>query len=86
MTKFVIKDRTFETIEIKSKKGGQAIKLPRGMEINDSKAYLKRVGNSIHIIPFHNPWQNMIEGVELFTPDFMENRNQPSQQKRESFD
>jgi antitoxin VapB len=86
MAKFVIKDMAFETIEIKNKKGGQAITLPRGMEINDSKAYLKRVGNTIHIIPFHNPWQNMIEGVDLFTPDFMENRNQSSEQKRESLD
>jgi len=76
----------FETIDIKEKKGVQAIMIPHAFKINDSKVYLKKIGNSIHIIPFHNPWQNLIESLDTFTPDFMTERNQPDIQKRESFD
>jgi len=76
----------FETIEIKTERGIQAIKIPKQMKINDDKVYLKKVGNSLFIIPFHNPWQNMIDSIDSFTSDFMDNREQPKNQQRESFD
>jgi antitoxin VapB len=76
----------FETIDIKSKKGDQAIRIPKTMRINDDKAYLKKVGNALYIIPYHNPWQNLFESIDSFTSDFMDNREQPDNQKRESFD
>lgn len=75
-----------ETINIKNnKRGSQAIRIPKAMKINDDKVYLKKVGNSIFIIPFHSPWQNMVDSLTSFTPDFMEIREQPNQQ-REAFD
>jgi antitoxin VapB len=76
----------FETIDIKSKKGEQAIRIPQRMRINDDKVYLKKVGNALYIIPFHNPWQNLIESLDAFTSDFMINREQPDYQQRESID
>ncbi len=76
----------FETIEIKSKKGGQAIWIPKQMKIDDDKVYIKKVGNVLYLIPFHNPWQNLIESTEAFTSDFMQDREQPFNQQRESFD
>jgi antitoxin VapB len=75
-----------ETIHIKNGKGIQTITIPKEMRINDDKVYLKQVGNTLHIIPFHNPWQNLIESTSSFTPDFMEERNQTFQQERDSFD
>ena len=56
------------------------------MKIDDDKVYIKKVGNSIFIIPFHNPWQNLIDSTNSFTADFMENRDQPENQHRETFD
>lgn len=73
-----------ETIDIKTIKGAQVIRIPKKMRIDDDKVYLKKVGNSLYIIPYHNPWQNLIESTDAFTPDFMDERNQPSQQQRES--
>lgn len=75
----------FETIDIKNKKGFQAIRIPDTLKINDDKVYLKKIGNSLYIIPFHNPWENLIESLDIFTSDFMTARNQPDIQKRESF-
>ena len=76
----------FETIDIKTEFGNQDIRIPERMKIDDDKVYLKKVGNALYIIPFHNPWQNMIESTDSFTADFMNERNQPLDQKRESFD
>ena len=73
----------FEIIEIENKKGIQAIRIPKQMKIDDDQVYLKKVGNSIYIIPFHNPWINMIDSLGLFTDDFMESREQPNKQERE---
>jgi len=75
-----------ETIDIKNNNGTQAIRIPKKMRINDDKVYLKQVGNTLYIIPFHSPWQNMIESTDSFTSDFMDERCQPVQQQRESFD
>ena len=75
-----------ETIDIKSNRGVQAIRIPKKMRIDDDKVYLKKVGNTIYIIPYHKPWQNLIESTASFTADFMEERNQPIQQLRESLD
>ena len=75
-----------ETIDIKSNKGARTIRIPNKMRINDGKVYLKKVGNTLYIIPYHSPWQNLIESTYSFTDDFMEERNQPVQQQRELFD
>lgn len=74
-----------EEVEIENISGSQFIKIPENFKIDDNRVYLKKMGNSIFIIPFHNPWESLIEGVKLFTEDFMKERNQPSLDNRESF-
>ncbi len=75
-----------EAIQIQNTKGIQAISLPESYKINDDKVYIKKMGNVIYLIPFHSPWQNMVDSLSDFTPDFMENSDQPPLQTRESFD
>jgi len=74
------------TSDIKNEMGSQKISIPQDMRIDDDKVYLKKIGNVIYIIPFHNPWGNLIESIDLFTPDFMNERNQIETQNRESLD
>ena len=76
----------FETINIQNDLGSQAIRIPDNYKFNDDKVYVKRVGNALYLIPFHNPWQNLFESLDKFTPDFMEERNQSDNQTREAFD
>ncbi len=76
----------FEAVKIQEVKGSQAISIPDSFKINDDKVYIKKIGTALYIIPFHNPWQSLLDSLENFTEDFMETRNQPSEQKRESFD
>jgi antitoxin VapB len=76
----------FEAIDINNKSGFQEIKIPENLKIDDNKVYLRRIGNALYIIPYHNPWQNMIDSLDNFTNDFMEQREQPDNQTRESLD
>ena len=76
----------FETIDIQDISGFQSIKIPDNFKVDDNKAYLKKVGNALYLIPFHNPWQNLFDSVNEFTEDFMNEREQPGKQIRESFD
>ena len=73
-------------IDIQDISGFQSIKIPDNFKINDDKVYLKKVGNALYIIPFHNPWQNLIDSVDEFSQDFMNDREQPTDQTRGSFD
>ena len=75
-----------EEVEIQNSLGVQAITIPSQFKIEDDKVYLKKIGNVIYIIPFHQPWQNFYDSLDGFTTDFMEDRNQPIEQTRESFD
>ncbi|HEY8969996.1 MAG TPA: type II toxin-antitoxin system VapB family antitoxin [Puia sp.] len=75
-----------EAVDIQNISGQQAIPLPNDLRINDDKVYLKKMGNVIYIIPFHNPWQNFYDSLSSFSSDFMNERDQPSQQNRELFD
>ncbi len=63
-----------KTIIVKKEKG--KITIPEDMEMNDDKVYLKKTGNTLYVILFHSPWQNLIESVEDFSEDFLEERNQ----------
>lgn len=76
----------FQAIEIQNSPEGQSIKIPDSFQLDDDKVYVKKVGNVLYIIPFHDPWQNLIDSVEEFTPDFMDDRNQPTEQDRELID
>lgn len=75
-----------EAITIQNISGSQVIEIPENFRIDDDKVYLKKVGNSLYIIPFHNPWQGMVESIDGFTDDFMDDRCQPDQQSREQLD
>jgi antitoxin VapB len=75
-----------DTTNIQTNKDFQDIRIPSHLKIDDNKVYLKKVGNIIYLIPYHNPWHNMMESLNNFTEDFMEHREQPVPQTRESFD
>ena len=75
-----------EKVLVETTATGQAIQIPESLKIEYSKVYLKKTGNVIHIIPYNNAWQNFYDSLSGFSTDFMEERNQPLHQQRESLD
>ena len=76
----------FETTDLQVISGSQSVKIPDDFKIDDDKVYLKKVGNALYIIPFHNPWQDLMDSVKGFSEDFLNDREQPNVQTRDSFD
>lgn len=63
----------------------QAVRLPKSFRFDDSEVYIKQVGESVVLIPYHQPWQTLFDSLDLFSFDFMEDRQQPEQPPREAF-
>jgi len=76
----------FEIVDIETQNDFQDIKIPGKFKIDDTKVYIKKTGDVIYIIPYHNAWDSMVKAANNFSDDFMEKREQPSNQDRETFD
>jgi len=74
----------FQTVSIKDNASGQVIRIPDNLRIEDDRVYLKKVGNTIYLIPFHDPWSSLMDSLEKFSDDFMDNREQSEGQSREA--
>jgi len=62
---------------------GQAVRLPKEFRFDGDRVLIKRVGNSVVLIPYQEPWQSLFESLEQFSDDLKEDREQPPQQDRE---
>lgn len=62
----------------------QAVRLPKEYRFDGSEVYIRKVGDAVVLIPYHAPWQTLFESLDMFSADFMESRNQPEMQERES--
>jgi antitoxin VapB len=63
----------------------QAVRLPKEYRIDGDHVYIKKIGNAVILLPIKNSWQTLFDGIENFSDDFMNDRNQPATQEREDF-
>ncbi len=61
----------------------QAVRLPKKFRFRGDKVIIKKIGEAVILLPYDDAWQSLVESLKLFSPDFMETRDQPEQQKRE---
>ena len=61
----------------------QAIRIPKEYRFDDKEVFIDKIGSVIRIIQIKNSWSPFLESLNSFSEDFMENRNQPKEQKRE---
>ena len=61
----------------------QAVRLPKEYRFYGTQVYIKKVGDTVMLIPYQDSWQTLFASLELFSDDFMEERKQPEQQDRE---
>ncbi len=62
----------------------QTVILPQEFQIEGNEVYIKKMGNALILIPKDKPWQILWDSLELFSEDFMNSRDQPQQQQRET--
>ncbi len=74
---------TYTTIDIKNSGDIQMINIPKEMMFNEDKVIIRKLGNALYVVPFNNPWENLINSLGSFTPDFMDSREQPDLDKKD---
>lgn len=61
----------------------QAVRLPKEFRFEGTEVYVKKIGNAVLLLPYDDPWQPLLESLDKFSEDFMQERNQPISQTRE---
>ncbi|WP_245926342.1 type II toxin-antitoxin system antitoxin VapB [Sulfoacidibacillus thermotolerans] len=61
----------------------QAVRLPKEFRFNGSEVFVKRVGNAVVLLPMDDAWDSLAQSLDLFSDDFMVEREQPAEQQRE---
>lgn len=75
---------TLSTVQIQTQGDRQVILLPENCHLPDTEFYIKQIGNTLVLLPIHNPWQILFDSLDQFSDDFMENREQLPLETRES--
>jgi antitoxin VapB len=63
----------------------QAVRLPKEFRFDGDDVFIKKIGKLVVLIPRDDPWASFEKSLDQFTDDFMENRNQPSENSPETF-
>lgn len=61
----------------------QAVRLPKEFRFEDDHVFVKKSGNVVLLIPAKDSWDTLIQSLDKFSDDFMEERKQPNVQKRD---
>ncbi|HLB43025.1 MAG TPA: type II toxin-antitoxin system VapB family antitoxin [Gammaproteobacteria bacterium] len=61
----------------------QAVRLPKEFRFEGEEVFIKKVGKVTILLPIKNPWAPLLDSINKFSDDFMDTREQPTQQKRE---
>lgn len=61
----------------------QAVRLPKAFRMPGDEVHIKKVGNAVVLLPKDHPWETLFESLDMFSDDFMEERDQSAEQTRE---
>ncbi len=75
-----------KTAKLITDKENQTVILPKEFQLEGNEVYIKKIGNAIVLISKENPWQVLFDSLELFSDDFMESREQPQLDIRETLE
>ena len=76
--------RFMETAKLFQNGKSQAVRLPKEFHFGNDRVYIKRVGDAVVLLPYHKPWETLLDSLSLFLADFMKERTQPPAQHRHS--
>ena len=62
----------------------QAVRLPKDFRFDENDVFIKKIGRMVVLWPKGDPWSSLVNSLDQFTDDFMENREQPDQNSRDN--
>jgi len=64
----------------------QAVRLPKEFRFTGEEVFIKRMGTAVVLLPKSKSWDTLLASLSKFSADFMEEREQPPEQERESLE
>jgi antitoxin VapB len=62
----------------------QAVRLPKEFRFVGNEVLIKHAGSAVILLPKSKSWDTLLSSLEHFSDDYMNDREQPGQQTRES--
>ena len=59
----------------------QAVRLPKEFRFSGDDVYIKKYQGIVMLLPKESPWTSLVDSLDRFSSDFMDERNQPDQQE-----
>ena len=60
-----------EYAKIFSNGGSQAVRLPKSCRFDQDEVLVNRIGKAVILLPKEDPWAAALQGLSLFTDDFL---------------
>ena len=60
----------------------QAVRLPKECRFAGEDVYVKKYQGMVILLPRDTPWTSLVDSLDRFSDDFMEERGQPDDQPR----
>jgi antitoxin VapB len=61
----------------------QAVRLPKEFRFESDEVFIRRVGNTVVLIPKSHPWETLVQSLDMFSDDFLSSREQPEQRRED---
>ncbi len=62
--------RSAATAKLFANGQSQAVRLPKDFRFAGDRVYIARVGQAVVLLPWHAPWQTLIDSLDQFSADF----------------
>ena len=61
----------------------QAVRLPKECRFDTNEVAINRIGDIVLLMPVSNKWISFMQAIDLFSDDFMQERDEYNKQERE---
>lgn len=72
-----------ETAKLFTNGNSQAVRLPKAYRLKGKEVGIAKIGDAIILFPLKSKWSSLINSLDKFSDDFMEERTQPMLEPRE---
>ncbi len=62
----------------------QAVRLPKEFRFSGDDVYIKKYQGIVILLPKESPWNSLVDSLDRFSSDFMNERSQPNHQESAS--
>ena len=74
-----------ETAKVFTNGGSQAVRLPKDFRFDTDEVDVNRIGEIVILVPKESRWAGLLQSLDMFTDDFMEDgRGELKAEERET--